>query len=347
MNPVLEDELKVVLRHSRDVITVLDGEGTVRYASPAIEDALGYDPEERVGRDVFRDLHPEDRERARETFRRAIADDSGTEYRVEYRIRHADGSWRWFETVASSDRLESIGGYLLTSRDVTDRVERERELESKNEQLTVLNRIVRHDIRNDMSVVSGWLELLEAELGPDQREVVERTVRVADHVVDLTDALRDVITVIEESGELDRRPTPLGDVLDAELEKARLAFETARFDAPDVGDVSVEGTPLLSSVFGNLLRNAVQHNDSETPVVTVGVDAGDDWVVVTVADDGPGVPDAQKSRVFEQGTTGLESGSTGLGLYLVETIVTACGGEVSVRDNDPRGAVFEVRLRRA
>jgi len=101
----------------------------------------------------------------------------------------------------------------------------------------------------------------------------------------------------------------------------------------------------LESVFRNLLNNAVQHNDGE-PTVVVTATADDDTVTVRVADDGPGVPDKQKQRVFERGEKGPTSDGTGLGLYLVGVLVDSYGGEITVTDNDPQGAVFEVELRR-
>jgi signal transduction histidine kinase len=101
---------------------------------------------------------------------------------------------------------------------------------------------------------------------------------------------------------------------------------------------------MLSSVFRNLLKNAVQHNDTDDPEVTVSATTGDGTVEVAVADNGPGVPDERKEEIFGQGEKGLESSGTGIGLYLVRTLVERYGGDVRVEDNDPEGSVFVVRL---
>ncbi|ERH06789.1 MAG: histidine kinase-, DNA gyrase B-, and HSP90-like ATPase [Halonotius sp. J07HN4] len=71
-----------------------------------------------------------------------------------------------------------------------------------------------------------------------------------------------------------------------------------------------------------------------------------DTVTVRVADNGPGVPDDERAEIFGKGETGLDSAGTGLGLYLVKTLVSAYDGSVTVRDNDPEGAVFVVTLSR-
>jgi signal transduction histidine kinase len=99
----------------------------------------------------------------------------------------------------------------------------------------------------------------------------------------------------------------------------------------ELPDVPVFANEMLSSVFANLLTNAIQHNDASDPAVAVSATATDDEVVVRVADNGPGIPDDRKAEVFERATT-LDDDGSGLGLYLVGTLVDQYGGEVWVED---------------
>jgi sensor histidine kinase regulating citrate/malate metabolism len=104
---------------------------------------------------------------------------------------------------------------------------------------------------------------------------------------------------------------------------------------------------MLDSVFRNLVKNGVDHNDKDVPEVTLsGADRGD-TVVVRIADNGPGVPDERKDAIFGKGNAGLESEGSGIGLYLVRTLVEGYGGDVWVEDDDPEGAVFNVGLPKA
>lgn len=96
--------------------------------------------------------------------------------------------------------------------------------------------------------------------------------------------------------------------------------------------LQVSATGLLSSVFRNLLNNAVIHNDTETPEILVDVAVQAETVLVRVADNGPGVPDSRKDEIFGRGEMGLESPGTGIGLYLVDTLVNMYGGEVQITD---------------
>ncbi|MFW5978222.1 MAG: sensor histidine kinase, partial [Halohasta sp.] len=133
-----------------------------------------------------------------------------------------------------------------------------------------------------------------------------------------------------------------------ELDKLRSAYTDAEIIVDGgVPDVTVRGNDLLNSVFRNLLKNSIQHNDKAVPAVTVSVTEGEETVTVQVADNGPGVPDHQKDEIFGKGEKGLESAGTGIGLYLVQTLVSNYGGEIAVEDNDPEGAVFTVTLPRA
>lgn len=100
-------------------------------------------------------------------------------------------------------------------------------------------------------------------------------------------------------------------------------------------------------MFGNLLDNAVIHNDKESVEVSVAVEECEDRVVVRIADNGPGVPDSRKREVFGRSEKGLESPGSGLGLYLVDQLVDIYGGSVWIEDNEPDGSVFCVELRRA
>jgi len=97
-------------------------------------------------------------------------------------------------------------------------------------------------------------------------------------------------------------------------------------------------------VFRNILSNAVSHNDKAEPEITVTVTNDGDTVAIAFADNGPGVPDSQKDEIFGRGEMGLESSGSGIGLYLVDTLVEMYNGSVTLTDNEPTGSVFAVTL---
>jgi PAS domain S-box-containing protein len=221
----------------------------------------------------------------------------------------------------------------------------ERRIERENEELALLNRIVRHDIRNDMTVVLGFAELLAEKLPDDEQADVDRIIETSRHTVELTRTARDLVEMTRGDDRPETEPVALDAAVADEVANAARSFPHATFDVEDVPDVRVQANDLLPAVFRNLLHNAVQHNNTAEPHVEVTATRRDGRVVVHVADDGPGIPDDRKEEIFGKGEKGLDSPGTGMGLYLVRTLADWYGGRVWVDDNEPTGAIFNVELR--
>ncbi|KTG30625.1 PAS domain-containing sensor histidine kinase [Haloferax profundi] len=298
---------------------------------PSLDDAVSfYAPDER---DVVRELV----ERCR---------NEGVAWEDDFRIVTAEGTERWVRTrgepVIRDGRVVALRG---TIQDVTARRSRERELEQTNAELEALNRIIRHDIRNDMAVIVGWAELLEDHVDDEGRDILSRVLSTGRHTIEITEVARDLIETMS-GGAVETRPLSLAETLNRELVVRREAFPKATIDVDgEIPDVAVRANPLLTSVFGNVLNNAIQHNDDDTTVtISVDVDHDDGVAIVRISDDGVGIPDNRKSVVFGKGEKGLESSGTGLGLYLVNKLVDSFGGRVHIEDNDPSGTVVVVEL---
>ena len=124
-----ERRFQALVKESNDIVSVVDADGRYQYLSPSYERVLGYDAEEKLGETGWDDIHPEDRERVEQVFDAWVDSSERTEL-LEYRVQHADGSWRWVEARGNSKPEDSaVDGYVVTSRDITERKERERELE--------------------------------------------------------------------------------------------------------------------------------------------------------------------------------------------------------------------------
>ncbi|WP_251342826.1 ATP-binding protein [Haloplanus halophilus] len=240
---------------------------------------------------------------------------------------------------------EVMTGQLITITDVSAREEYRQQLEAKTEQLEALNRVVRHDIRNDMAVIHGWASTLHEHVDDDGAEALERVIQRAEHVIELTDTAREFIDSLSGDRTVEVTAVDLGHHLRTELTAVRESYPDAQFTVHgSVPDTAVRANEMLSSVFRNVLENAVRHSDVSTPEVDVSCEEDGDTVRVRIADNGPGVPDDRKSRIFGKGEKGIESPGSGIGLYLVSTLTEQFGGRVWVEDNDPRGAVFVVEL---
>jgi diguanylate cyclase (GGDEF)-like protein/PAS domain S-box-containing protein len=137
-----EERFRSLVKHTSDIITILEADGTIRYVSPAVERVVGYKPEEQIGTNAFGSVHPADREQASNTFAEVLKR-PGLHPPLEFRVPHKDGSWRYLEHVVNS-LLEdpTVRGVVITSRDVTKRKEAQRKLrEAEQRYRTLVERV--------------------------------------------------------------------------------------------------------------------------------------------------------------------------------------------------------------
>lgn len=259
------------------------------------------------------------------------------------------------EGVMMSDRLfvivsqASIGatvGFLVGVYDVRQRRARDR-AEQLSNQLSVLNRVLRHDIRNVATVIRGRVDLLTDRFG--DHEDAGTIHRKADRLVELGDQARDVERLLrDEDGE--REVVAIDAIVEEYCAHLADVHPDAEITRPTAGDVRVHAHPLIESAVTHVLDNAVEHNDGDAPRVTVEysrvTEAGTEYVDVRIADDGPGIPE-EEIAVLERGYETALNHTSGLGLWLVNWIVRSSGGDVWFEENEPAGSVVCIRLERA
>ncbi|MEF8842637.1 MAG: HAMP domain-containing sensor histidine kinase [Haloarculaceae archaeon] len=233
---------------------------------------------------------------------------------------------------------------LLVGRYDVERCTEYAEVRRLNGRLEFLNELLGHDVRNDVAVVDAYAQGLAADYGPDER--VDGIRQKVDHVTELIHAAGELNEIETADGDL--QPVDPSTIVRQAVGHAREGFPeaTVRVEGELPASVTVRGDSLVGSVFDNLLRNAVQHG-GPSPEIVVSMTASADEVRVSIADDGPGVPDSVREDLFGEGTTGEGSAGTGLGLYLVSRLVDRYGGRVEVEENEPTGTVFTVRLPRS
>lgn len=203
---------------------------------------------------------------------------------------------------------------------------------------TTVNSVLRHNLRNRLTIMGSHLNLLRdcEEAGEDHIDTI------ASQQEAILDLLADTKLTADaaRNGELDA--VDLREVAVEQAELIESAHESASVSVAVPEGTRVWADDLLAPMLENLLFNAVTHNDGDTVDIEVRAEIHGDRVLVSVADDGPGIPDDEKERVLSP-----EVGDgTGMGLYLVDTIATRYGGDLHIEDNDPRGTRVEVSLRR-
>ncbi|ERG92590.1 MAG: signal transduction histidine kinase, partial [Haloquadratum walsbyi J07HQW1] len=218
-------------------------------------------------------------------------------------------------------------------------------VEQQRDNLETLNQVLRHDIGNDLQVIIGYAELIEHECETeDIHQYIDIIDKSVGHAAELTEMARELSRVML-SDDIEQQRVSLQTVLADEVTEVQASYPGATLEfGTEIPSVTLAANDMISSVFRNLLKNAVQHNDKEVAEVIVSATDHGDAVTVTIADNGPGISDQQKEAVFGKEERGLDSTGTGIGLHLVDTLVDVHGGKVWIEDNDPEGAIFIVEL---
>jgi signal transduction histidine kinase len=229
-----------------------------------------------------------------------------------------------------------------------ERLERARnDLEKRKEMIEVYDRLLRHDLGNDLQVIAGFSDAVVGLVEDGQTtEYAEKIQRTAEEAADLIDRIGDLVKTLEDEGEPEARAVEpiLSDVVenvDTKFERLTVEYDPADFDH------QVFAGDLLDSIFQNILSNAAVHNDGEITVDVYAVEPSPETVVIGFADDGAGVAETVRDEIFEMGKKGPESDGTGLGMGLARALTESYGGTVEVRESEMGGADFRVALERA
>ncbi|QGA82746.1 GAF domain-containing protein [Halomicrobium sp. LC1Hm] len=227
-----------------------------------------------------------------------------------------------------------------------ERLERARQdLETKKEMIELYDRLLRHDLGNDLQVITGFSEVLADKTDGETAAYAERINEAAHSSADLIQRVGNLVSTLEEEEEPE--PRDLAPILERTVSEAETGYDelTVEFDKAAFEETVYAGD-LLGSVFTNILTNAVVHNDGEITVWT-SVETSVDDVVVCFADDGAGIDPSIRDELFEMGEKGPDSSGSGFGLGFVRALTESYGGDVTVAESDAGGAEFRVRLQRA
>jgi len=241
----------------------------------------------------------------------------------------------------------SVGG-TLTGVYAARAERRRRELRSQANRLVTLNRILRHEVLNAVTVIGGYAEAIaDRETRAEERDSADVIRRRSDHIVETIEDV-EYLTETGRAAETPLEPVELASCLRASIESVRASRPDAEFAvAIDPADgVDVWANERLERLFENLIDNAVAYDESERPRVEIDASAGSRRATVRIADRGPGLP-ARQRAILEEGTiTEHDDPSSGFGLNAVRLLVERFHGEVRTTASDD-GTTIEVTLVRA
>lgn len=322
-------------------IFITDTDGDITYVNPAFERITGYTASEALGQTPRILKSDEMNEQYYERLWRTIIEGEVWDELVINR-RKSGELYYARQTIAPvvDDDGEPVE-FVAIQTDIS-------ELQATRVGMQKLGTILRHDLRNELNVIQSYAELVE-----------QRDDDLAKYTGEIVDTISELLDTTEKGIRLQRflssthrpRRTEVETVLRGVVEGIRTEFPQARveFDVQsDRDEPSFEALALdeLEIALEEFVQNAIEHNDSDHPSVDITLEATAEWIVITVADDGPGIAEMEYETLESATPTNLYH-NTGFGLNLAYWIVRRSGGRLTFEDNEPRGTVVTVELPRA
>nr|WP_259371231.1 PAS domain-containing protein [Natranaeroarchaeum aerophilus] len=337
-----EQDLSVFKRQaeqSEKAIVITDSDGTIQYVNPAFERVNGYTADEAIGRNpriLKSGQHSE--EFYAELWETITAGDvweaelvNKTKYGELYEGKH---------TIAPVTNLDGdITHFVGIAEDRTEDV-------LTTQTLGILNRVMRHNLRNALNVIDGHAELLEdEELDSEARQASVEAIRdraaLMRNVAEKTAEIRSIWSQAEDSERWEQ--LDLESVLQTYQRQYPDAEITCRL--ADTEAIQVRNAELFKKALEEAVTNAIEHTDRSPPDVTITFhrDPDDDQFRLSVADNGPGISAIERQAIKSGEETPLEHG-LGIGLWVMKWVTTTLGGELTITDNEPRGSVVTFYL---
>jgi two-component system, cell cycle sensor histidine kinase and response regulator CckA len=357
-----EERFRALVENGSDVTALVDADGTFRYVSGPVRRVLGRTPEELVGKSAFELMHPEDVSGVRARLAEAVCH-PGRPITGTYRLRHADGTWRFLESMSVSHRNNpAIRAIVVNARDVTERHTLEEQLR-QSQKMEAVGRLaggIAHDFNNLLAVMLGYTTMTLARTGDPA--VVTRNLEhirtAAERAANLT---RQLLT-------FSRKQVLMPKVLDLASVVSELDTMLQRLIGEDV--------ELVTDVARAQGRVKADRGQLEQVVVNLAVNARDAmpqggrlsivvrdvvvdetlareqaglrpgrYVRLDVGDNGVGMEPETLDHLFEPFFSTKEKGKgTGLGLATVYGIVHQGGGHIAVESSVGRGTTFRIWL---
>lgn len=334
-----------------DVIVVLDCDGKFTFVSQRVEEISGSPPQECVGEPLGARAHPEDRAKLA-TFFDGVLSGRDTAAQIEYRTRHADGTWRTLRVSAGPlfDETGKISGVVASARDVTELKQVEQQM-TQNEKFAAMGQMMAgaaHELNNPLTAILGVADLLRERATDDamrrHTEMVLQQARRAAMIV------QNLLAFSRPSAQVKSRVNLMKIIQDAlRMHDASLRQKKISVHLDAVMDLpAVDGEQkTLTQAFVNLIMNAEQAISStqDHGTLKISLRRVDDKASVTFSDDGPGIPPENIERIFDPFfTTKRPGGGSGLGLTICLAVIKEHGGTMEVQSTAGAGASFQVLL---
>jgi PAS domain S-box-containing protein len=330
------EQFEAIIQTAPDPIYVLDRDGCFTLVNDAMVEVMGHDRSDLLGAHASVVIPEEDILEAEALIERLLTSDASYET-LETRVTTAEGDVRLFEVNITLPPTAdgSVPGTVGVCRDVT-------ELRRSERRLSVFDRVLRHNLRNKMNIILARAAHVEEGCADPEAEA-EAIRQAGEELLALSDRTRRFHPSIDSQDEA--TPVDVAALAHRVATEHREQYPAVTITVSTPETVPVRGHETLELALAELVQNAITHHDRDHPTVELRVRTDENRVTVEVVDDGPSISELERSALERGHETPLDH-ATGLGLWFVRWTVTNVGGEIGIEENEPRGSVVRLSLRR-
>ncbi len=329
-----EEKLRLMIDNSPIGFSATDLNGNYIDVNTAFSDLLGYTKEEMMHKHFNQFSHPDDRAGNDELYTKLVKGELSY-FDLEKRYIHKNGS-----TICVSIRAQLVRDNkekplfeIAIIEDITERKKAIEEITLGRERLTMLNKIIRHDLSNDFIVIQSAVNIFKKS--SDAKMIDEIESRVIKSLKTI-DNYRKYEAFINSNTDLDEI-----EICD-KIKNIIIDFPKIKFSVE--GECILFADEALDTVFANLISNSIKHGKASQIDITIS--SKENLCEIRFMDNGMGIPDEIKNKIFDEGFYHGKSGHTGIGLHIVRKTIERYGGHIYVEDNKPKGVAFIIGLRK-
>ena len=254
-------------------------------------------------------------------------------FKEEAPLIKEDGTKIWIQTRKKPITINDNPNFVLgLVQNITELKEKSIDLHNYQEHLKLINKILRHDLTNFFITLKSLAKKIE-----DNDKIKEDIFKTIDDSLNLLKRMREMEKFISQHPQLES--FDLKEILTASFGH----FPQMKYKIK--GNSKVFANDTIYSVFDNLIRNAIIHGKAD--FISVDIKTSNKTVLIEFADNGSGIPDEIKDKIFQESFKHGTTGHTVIGLFIVNKAINSFGGYVYVEDNKPKGAKFVIVLRNA
>ena len=330
-----EEKFRTISNSANDAIVMIDNSGNINFWNRAAEIIFGRNSSEVIGKQLHEILTPK---RYKSAFKKGFSEFKHTGEgnvigkTIEMFAVHKDGSEFPVEMSITGIKIKDQWNGLSIIRDISERNKSEEENRRQREQIKLINKILRHDLANNLAVINSAINNFKRDNNSKNLSTVAKYIESSS---DLISKMREHEFLISSTNL---------NIYDIGEHFKKILNNYQTIESSVKGKCKIFADDSINSVIDNLVRNAIVH--SGTDRIDIRITSSGKTCEVKIIDYGKGIPDEIKSKIFNEGFRYGVTGHSGLGLHIVQKAVNNWGGEILIEDNTPKGSIFSLYLRK-